>query len=191
MNKLIKYLLMTLALTFSMNTYSQVRPNKFYDYSNPPRWQRNSEGNIEIVKDGYTYNNAEFKMTDLSEGDALIIYSITEDVTFLCKNFHSVPANIPIKVKWPSGSWVSYPNSVYYAKANGEYWVIDKGVYISGKLKDNGICMYNCGDQQQYYSYVGNNGIIYGIKAGVRPNGTGVSTYIQMPKEELVSIPAQ
>ena len=189
MKKIRKHFLVIVFLIFWLDSFSQVRPIKFYDYSNPPRWQRNSAGKIEIKKDGYTYDNAEFRMNDIPEGDALIIYSITEDITFICQNFHSVPANIPIKIKLPNGSYISYPNSVYYAKSNGDYWVFDKGKYIQGTLNDAGICYYNCSVQQQYYKYIGNNGVAYAIKAVVRPNGTGTSAYIDMPREELVSIP--
>lgn len=178
-----------MALSVGLTTFCQTRPNTFFEYSNPPKWQKNASGELEISKDGYKYKSAEFILIEIPNGNALIVYSITEDVTFICKNYNTVPNEIPIKIIMPSGSRISFPNTVYYAKADGTYWVFDKGNFIKGKLDDSGICIYNCGEQQRYYRYIGENGITYAIKAGVRPNGTGFSTYIQLPKEELISIP--
>lgn len=182
-----KFLL--LALSIGLTTFCQTRPNIFFEYSNPPKWQKNASGEFEVSKDGYKYKSSEFVLIEIPDGNVLIVYSLTEDVTFICKNYNTVPNEIPVKIIMPTGSRISFPNTVYYAKADGTYWVFDKGKFIKGKLDDSGICIYNCGDQQRYYRYIGENGITYAIKAGVRPYGTGFSTYIQLPKEELVSIP--
>lgn len=187
--KHLKSIFLLFTLILGNTTFCQTRPNNFFEYSNPPKWQKNASGELEISKDGYTYKSSEFILNELPGGNALIVYSLTEDVTFICKNYNSVPNEIPIKIIMPSGSRVSFPNTVYYAKSDGTYWVFDKGKYIKGNLNDSGMCIYNCGEQQRYYRYIGENGITYAIKAGVRSNGTGYSTYIQLPKEELVSIP--
>ena len=177
------------SLFFCHISVGQSRPNQFHSYNDPARWQRNTSGQLVITKNGYTYSNEEFKVLDLADADAVLVYSITEEISFICRNFHTVPANIPLKIKLPSGDCYSECNVVYYSNSAGNYWVIDKGNIIRGKLTDLGMCMYNCGDQQQYYKYVGDNGVTYAIKAGLRLSGGGVSSYNQLPREELISIP--
>ena len=77
---------------------------------------------------------------------------------------------------------------MYYANSQGSFWVFDKGNSINGKLSSLGMCMFNCGTEQQYYRYIGENGKTYGIKAGLTYSNGLASSYIQLPREELISI---
>ncbi len=106
------------------------KPVKFIDYNNQPTWTKDNLGNLIIEKDGYIYPSNEFKtVANLSEINHLFAYSITEDATFYCEDFKTMPAGLKVRVK-PINC---YPNdNIFFIKhPNGGVWVIDKGVVIN------------------------------------------------------------
>jgi hypothetical protein len=169
------------------SSFAQTRPEKLKEPNNVPKWIRNEIGDLVVSKDGYIYPKEEFKVLRLGASGALIVYSIVDEITFICQDFYSVPENLQLKVKFPT-QCDSDCNIVYYASKQGEYWVIDNGNIIQGRLDESNLCMYNCGDRIQYYKYIGDYGKVYELKAGIKYNRGLVSSYISLPREELVSV---
>ena len=172
--------LIILSFTINTNIFCQQRPNNFYESYNIPRWTKLSGKNLLISKNGYNYSNSEFKVFNLPNSNDLLVNSITENFTFLCQNFQLVPENISLKIKEPTDIWTCHPNCsmFYYANSLGTYWIFDKGKAISGVLSVEGICSVNCGNIKNYFKYIGENGKVYRIKAGIKGTVSNTSFYI-------------